>query len=67
MATKTEYEILRYFEFRQLPKEQQAVAQPFHQLAYDLAVELPFGEETQQALRDLLNARAAALRSASGA
>jgi len=67
MATTTEYEILRYFEFRHLPKEQQAIVAPIHQTAYDWATELPYGDETAHALRCLLDARAAALRSATGA
>lgn len=61
--TPTDYPILRFFEYRHLADHLQAVSKRFHDLAYDLAVDLPANEETEAALRWLLLCKDSAVRS----
>lgn len=58
------YPILRYFAYDHLPPNLQNVSQPFYRLAWDTAMELPQNAETSTALRKLLEAKDAAIRSA---
>lgn len=56
--------ILKYFEFSHLPRELQAVSQPFNELAHLMEVSLLSGPEKSVALRKLLEAKDAAVRAA---
>jgi len=56
--------ILRYFTYEHLPEKLQDVSEPFATLAHHLADVLPPGPETTVALRKLLEAKDAAVRSA---
>ncbi|GAB3750135.1 hypothetical protein [Microlunatus parietis] len=56
--------LLRYFEHDHLPAKLETVSVKFYQLANSLAVMLPNGPETTVALRKLLEAKDAAVRSA---
>ena len=56
--------IQRFFSYRHLPHDLQIVSQPFHQLAYLLAKELPRSPELSVALRKLLESKDAAVRAA---
>lgn len=58
------YPVLRYFTYLHLPEHLQARSQPFADLAESLAWDLPQGPETEMALRKLLEAKDAAVRSA---
>jgi hypothetical protein len=55
--------LLQFFEYGHLPEHLQAVSQPFHQLAHTLATTLPVNAESITALRKLLEAKDAAVRS----
>ena len=56
--------LLRYFAYDHLPEKLQTISEPFHHLAKTLADTLPPGPETTVALRKLLEAKDAAVRSA---
>lgn len=56
--------ILRYFVYEHLPEKLQVVSRPFSRLAHDLENVLPPGPEKSTALRKLLEAKDAAVRSA---
>lgn len=58
------YPILRYFEYRHLPEQLQAVSEPFCRLAHHMAENLPGGPETSAGLRKLLEAKDCAVRAA---
>jgi len=61
-----DYDIITngFFDFEHLPEDLQKVSMPFSALAHSLAVELPACAETSVALRKLLEAKDAAVRSA---
>lgn len=56
--------ILRYFDARHLPETLQMVSQDFKNLAWRIEDNLPNGPEKSVALRKLLEAKDAAVRSA---
>ncbi len=59
--------LLTFFECDHLPEHLQAVSQPFHDLAWNLVIELgdgPSGSELTTALRKLLEAKDCAVRAA---
>lgn len=58
------YPILRYFEYRHLPEQLQAVSEPFSRLAHHMAENLPSNAETSAGLRKLLEAKDCAVRAA---
>lgn len=64
MELTDKYPIMRYFEYQHLPEKLQTISQPFCLLAADLATTLPQNAETSTALRKLLEAKDAAVRSA---
>jgi hypothetical protein len=49
--------ILKYFDYKHLPKELQEVARPIAALASDLDIWLPDGPEKSAGLRKLLEAK----------
>lgn len=55
---------LRWFDYDHLPPFLQAVSEPCHRLAFDLAATLPDGPELTIALRKLLEAKDAFVRQA---
>lgn len=55
--------ILRHFAFQHLPAELQAISEPFHALAHDLAGKLS-GPELTAGLRKLLEAKDCMVRAA---
>lgn len=58
-------QILRFFEYKHLPSGLQAISQPFHTLAHDLAEDTRLdGPELTVALRKLLESKDAAVRAA---
>lgn len=59
-----EYVILRYFVFDHLSERLQEISMPFQDLAYKIIHSLPICEETDVALRKLLEAKDAAVRAA---
>lgn len=59
-----EYPILQHFTWQHLPEDLQAVSAPFSVLAHEMAETLPHNAETSTALRKLLEAKDAAVRSA---
>lgn len=58
------YHILRYFAFSHLQAPLSTISEQFHDLAWMLAEDLPHNAETSVALRKLLEAKDAAVRSA---
>lgn len=56
-------EILRFFSYDHLPEHLQDVSKRFHDLAYWMADGLPRNQEVEVALRKLLEAKDAAVRS----
>lgn len=54
--------VLQYFNFTHLPKHLQAISEPFHDLAHEVAKRNPDNQETTVALRKLLEAKDAAVR-----
>ena len=56
--------ILRFFHYAHLPEKLRAVSQPFGALAFHLVRHLPRSPERTVALRKLLEAKDAAVRSA---
>lgn len=56
--------LLQYFAYEHLPERLQQVSRRFHDLAHDLVADLPLGPELTVALRKLLEAKDAAVRSA---
>ena len=63
-AVSGQYPILRYFHYEHLPERLQLVSEPFCHLAAAIAETLPRGPETAVALRKMLEAKDAAVRSA---
>lgn len=59
-----DYAILQHFTFKHLPADLVPISEPFCSLAYDMAERLPHNAETSTALRKLLEAKDAAVRSA---
>lgn len=55
--------VLQFFEYKHLPESLQKVSKPFGNLAHELAQNLPSNPETTVALRKLLEAKDAAVRS----
>lgn len=55
--------VLQFFHYEHLPPKLQAVSMPFCEMALDLAYGLPSNAETTVALRNLLLAKDAAVRS----
>jgi hypothetical protein len=62
-ALAEQYPILQYFKYEHLYEELQKVSVPFCTLAWKLARTLPRNAETSVALRKLLEAKDAAVRS----
>lgn len=56
--------ILRFFEYAHLPTHLQIVAQPFFDLAHQVAQRAPQSQETTVCVRKLLEAKDAAVRAA---
>lgn len=56
--------ILRHFAYEHLKTPLRGVSQQFHDLAHEVARQLPPGAETSTALRKLLEAKDAAVRAA---
>lgn len=63
-TTKAPHPILRYFSYTHLPEPVQTVSKFICDLAFDLDQILPDGPEKSTALRKLLEAKDAAVRSA---
>lgn len=55
--------VLKYFTYAHLPEKLQAVSRPFAELAQQVAERAPDSQETTVALRKLLEAKDAAVRS----
>ncbi len=55
--------VLQYFRYDHLPEQLQAYSKKFHDLAQDVAYSSPNSQETTVALRKLLEAKDAAIRS----
>ena len=55
--------LLQFFDYDHLHDDLKAVAMPFSALAYDLLNHLPNNSERTVALRELLGAKDAAMRS----
>lgn len=53
---------IEFFKYQHLPPHLQAVSKPFSELADTLANELPENEESQMAMRKLLEAKDCAVR-----
>jgi hypothetical protein len=56
--------ILKYFDYAHLPDNLKLISQPFSELAHKMECDLPDGPEKSVALRKLLEAKDAAVRSA---
>lgn len=56
--------LLRYFEYAHLPPELQAISQPLHDLAWQMAERLPACAELTVGLRKLLEAKDCFVRAA---
>ncbi len=54
--------ILKFFNYQHLPEKLQRVSKPFHDMAHTLVKELPENEESQVALRKLLESKDAGVR-----
>lgn len=54
--------LLRYFAFAHLPDHLQAISEPFHDLACELASKLDDGPMKDEALKKLLEAKDCAVR-----
>lgn len=61
--TLNKYPVLRFFQHNHLPGRLQDIARPFRDLAWTMANYLPYDPETSTALRKLLEAKDAAVRS----
>lgn len=57
-------DILKYFQYDHLPEKLQKVSKPFGELASMIYEDLPGCEESDVALRKLLEAKDAAVRAA---
>lgn len=55
--------LLKYFAYEHLPDHLAELSKPFHDMAHRLASTLPDGPETTVAIRKLLEAKDAAVRS----
>ncbi len=60
---RLQYRILRFFKFDHLPAHLQEASEPFSKLAYEIAGRGKDVDETRVALRKLLEAKDAAVRS----
>jgi hypothetical protein len=60
---RDQYRILRHFTYAHLPADLATISEPFCELAFEMAELLPFNAETSTALRKLLEAKDAAVRS----
>ena len=58
------YSILQYFQYDHLPEKLRAVSKPFGDLAFEMALALPFNPETSAGLRKLLEAKDCLVRAA---
>ncbi len=56
-------QIMQFFSYSHLPEKLQQVSKPFGDLANQIATDLPRNEESDMALRKLLEAKDAAVRS----
>ena len=56
-------QIMQFFSYSHLPEKLQQVSKPFGDLANQIAADLPKNEESDMALRKLLEAKDAAVRS----
>ena len=56
--------IMKYFEYGHLPQHLMDISQPFGDLANNVQLMLPDGEEKQMCLRKLLEAKDCAVRAA---
>mgnify|MGYP006380315851 FL=1 len=54
---------MQFFSYSHLPEKLQQVSKPFGDLANQIAADLPKNEESDMALRKLLEAKDAAVRS----
>lgn len=54
---------LRYFAYKHLPEHLRAISKPFSDIAESLLSVLPDGEAKEEALRELLKSKDAAVRS----
>lgn len=61
--TAAQYPILQFFKYAHLPTDLQKISAPFCNLAWKMARTLPQNAETSTALRKLLEAKDAAVRS----
>ncbi len=57
------HNLLKFFQYKHLPEKLQRVSKPFSDMADTLVRELPENEESYVALRKLLEAKDAAVRS----
>ncbi len=57
------YPVLQFFVYNHLPEELQDISKSFNVVAWRMAKKLPDNEETRVALRKLLEAKDAAVRS----
>lgn len=55
-------ELLSFFDYKHLPVHLQEVSLSFHDLAHEIALELPPNREQTAALRKLLEAKDCAIR-----
>lgn len=62
-ALAEEYPILLHFQFTHLPEHLQKISEPWCRLAWKMVRTLPHNEETNVALRKLLEGKDAAVRS----
>ena len=62
----SEYPIMEYFTYKDLPPKLQQISKPFCDLAQFMADELPKWPETAAGLRKVLEAKDCAVRSALG-
>lgn len=58
--------ILKYFTYEHLPENLKVISRHFHELAFNVAEQLPRNPERTVALRKLLEAKDAAVRCALG-
>lgn len=58
------YPILKFFDYAHLPEHLAKVSEPFYNLARKLSIESPICDETEVALRKLLESKDAAVRAA---
>lgn len=61
-AEQPQEHILQFFAFEHLPERLRKVSRPFHEMAHDIIMTLPRNPERTVALRKLLEAKDAAVR-----